>query len=67
MTFVPVQWHFHSGMHHTRNSKVGSENVINRKHYPLELHIVHLQTNKTQIKQFRASVVAVMFELSKTS
>jgi len=46
---------------------MGSENTLNGKHFPLELHIVHYQPNKKLMKEFKASVVAILFELSPDS
>ena len=52
MTFKPVQFHFHSGVWHVHNKNMGSENTYNGRHYPLELHIVHLNQmkDKTTLK-----------------
>lgn len=41
--FVPSQFHFHSGKGETDlPTDDGSENTFNGKHYPLEMHVVHI-------------------------
>lgn len=45
---------------------MGSEHTYNRKHYPLELHIVHMNDDEATQKYFLASVVGVMFRMKVT-
>ena len=48
--FRPVQFHFHSPSEHTKNGKG----------FPLELHIVHLDT----VTSKPAAVIGILFEIN---
>ena len=65
--FVPSQFHFHSGIGETDSpTDDGSENTFNGKHFPLEMHVVHMNEKYTQDGQFRAAVLGVMFDLNSS-
>merc|ERR1712070_1317243 len=66
MTFKAVQFHFHSGTAHADNKAMGSENTYDGKHFPLELHIVHLNKDDKTKDLFAAAVVGVMFKAKDT-
>lgn len=66
MTYEAVQFHFHSGVAHADPDAMGSEHEYNGEHFPLELHIVHLNMDKKSQDLFKAAVVGVMFRAKKT-
>lgn len=45
---------------------MGSEHTYNGKHFPLELHIVHLNEDEDTQDLFKAAVVGVMFKAVNT-
>ena len=60
LQFRPVQFHFHMGKGSTSSpTDDGSEHTIEGKHYPLEMHIVHLADDPSV--GYVASVVGVLF------
>lgn len=66
MTYTAAQFHFHSGLHHANTKLMGSEHTYNGKHFPLELHIVHINEDEETQDKFKAAVVGVMFKAKNT-
>lgn len=66
MTFIPKQFHFHSGVTHANPSNMGSEHTFDGRHFDLELHIVHLNMNPKTQDFFKAAVIGVMFKAVDT-
>ena len=68
MTFTPKQIHFHLGSGKTNSTADdGSEHTFSNKYYPLEMHIVHMNTIDTDADKFIAAVVGILFEVNNTT
>ena len=67
MIFTPKQIHFHKGNGRTSSpNDDGSEHTFSNKYYPLEMHIVHMNTIDTDADKFIAAVVGVLFDVDNS-
>ena len=66
LTFTPAQFHFHQGYGQSNETAEddGSEHTLEGKHYPLEMHVVHMADNDGG---YVASVIGVLFEEAETT
>jgi carbonic anhydrase len=45
----------------------GSEHTFSNKYYPLEMHIVHMNTIDTDADKFIAAVVGILFDVNNST
>lgn len=68
MIFTPKQIHFHMGSGKTSSpNDDGSEHTFSNKYYPLEMHIVHMNTIDTDANKFIAAVVGILFDVNNST